>query len=147
MKNESPVKLVDGTWSRLAFRLDPPTVRLHVPGQVVGSYLLIKNGQPLYVGRPDTCLRRRLESHPLLGVATHVAWEAVSSPERAFLSEAFWFHELQHDHRILNRLHPARPAGSKRRCPHCSVGPLERKALLRAFRAGTSPDTPSTLTT
>jgi len=134
MNTEAPVKVVTGSRARLAFRFTPETIRLHIPGQVVGSYLLLAHRHPVYIGRSDTCLRRRLETHPLLGTATHVTWEAASSPDRAFLSEAFWYHELQRDHEVLNLVHPARPAGSDRSCPYCSPGQAERRALQLAFR-------------
>jgi hypothetical protein len=134
-----PVRLQAGSRRRLAFRFTPQTIRLHIPGLVIGSYLLLDHGHPVYIGRSDTCLRRRLESHPLLGMASHVAWEAASSPERAFLSEAFWYHELQRYHQVLNLVHPARPAGSDRNCPYCSGGPAERKALLLAFPGRPAP--------
>lgn len=132
------VELVMGDRVRLAFRSTSAAVRLHIPGNVIGSYLLFDRRRPAYVGRSDTCLRRRLEGHPLLGPATHVAWEAASSPDRAFLIEAFWFHELRSDARVRNLAHPARPAGSARRCPYRSAGQAERKALLRALRADTN---------
>ncbi len=135
MNNDVPVKLLAGTGVRLAFRFTPAAIRLYVPGQVIGSYLLLDHGHPVYIGRSDTCLRRRLESHPLLGATSHVAWEAASTPERAFLSEAFWFHELRRDHPVLNLVHPARPAGSDRNCPYCGAGQAERRALQRAFPA------------
>jgi hypothetical protein len=135
MNDDVPVKLVAGTRVRLAFRFTPAAIRLYIPSQVIGSYLLLDHGHPVYIGRSDICLRRRLESHPLLGAATHVAWEAASTPERAFLSESFWFHELRRDGPVLNLVHPARPAGSDRACPYCSVGQAERLALQRAFSA------------
>lgn len=135
MSHDTPVRIVVGNQARLAFRFTPATIRLHIPRRVPGSYLLLDCGRAVYIGRSDSCLRRRLEAHPLLAAATHVAWEAATSPERSFLNEAFWFHELRSDPRVLNRAHPARPAGSTQGCPYCSSGQAERKALLRALQA------------
>lgn len=135
MSNDAPMKVVVGNQARVAFPFTPATIRLHIPRNVIGSYLLLDYGCPVYIGRSDSCLRRRLGAHPLLGAVTHVAWEAASSPERAFLIEAFWFHELRSDDRVLNLAHPARPAGSARNCPYCSSGQGERKALLWALRS------------
>lgn len=133
MNEDVPVKLLAGTGARLAFRFTPAAIRLCIPCQVVGSYLLLDDRHPVYIGRSDTCLRRRLESHPLLGAATHVVWEAASTPDKAFLSEAFWFHELRRHHLVINLVHPARPAGSDRNCPYCRADEAERRALQRAF--------------
>jgi hypothetical protein len=138
VRRDPPVHVVLGTRQRLALRFDPATVRLHLPNGVLGSYLLLSGRNAIYIGRSDTCLRRRLESHPLLGTATHVAWEAAASPERAFLAEAFWFHELRRVGHTLNIAHPARPAGSTRACPFCAGQAAERRALMCAL-----PDTPT----
>lgn len=105
---------------RFGFRFAPEVVYAMIPCKVVGTYLLIKNGVPLYIGRSDRCLRRRLSSHPLLGNASHFVWEVCCSPFQAFCLESFWFHRLQNQPQLLNIIHPARPVGLERLCPFCN---------------------------
>lgn len=139
MKGQRHIDLLVGRRQRVAFRFDAAIVRQHLPAGVVGSYLLLDGRVPVYVGRSDSCLRRRLKNHPLLGRASHVTWEPTSSLGRAFMLEAFWFHELHGEPSLLNIAHPARPAGSTWRCPYCPSTATERHALRRALRPPPSP--------
>lgn len=118
---------------RLALPFQRRMIRQVIPPGTTGVYLLLNGKDPVYVGRSDTCLRRRLVGHPLLERLTHVAFEACGSPCRAFYLEAFWFHELMGLPTTLNLIHPARPAASDRPCPFCdtAVAPALERALPR----------------
>ena len=122
-----------GSSHRVAIRLKPDVVGAHLPPGVTGSYLLYHGLTPVYVGRSDTCLRRRLMEHPLRRIASHVAWEPTISEDRAFLVESFWFHQLELGPYHLNVIHPARPTASHRVCPYCHNQDGEAKALERAL--------------
>jgi hypothetical protein len=126
------VKLVQGEVRRIAFRLTPHVVRTLVPRDAVGAYLLLRAGTSIYVGRSDTCVQHRLVAHPLLGVASHFAWEPCRSPALAFAMEAAWYHQFLAPARMLNLIHPARPVGYGRPCPFCEV--MNVKALTRALQ-------------
>lgn len=115
--------------AQMAFRFTSGVVRAMLPLNHAGVYALLQKGQPVYIGRSDRCLRRRLSTHGYLGVASHVVWEVAASACRAFHLECFWFHHYQY--RLLNVLHPARPAGTTLVCPFCS--PAEARALARAL--------------
>jgi len=114
---------------RFAFRFNPETVRALVPDDVAGVYLLLFEGEGIYVGRSDTCLRTRLAYHPYLRYASYFTYEICRNSHRAFYLEAYWFHRLQRDkfQRFLNCIHPAKPQGFSQRCPFCT--PNDSKAI------------------
>jgi hypothetical protein len=114
-------------WRRASYRMEPAVLRAFIPAQVPGTYLLMRGAEPVYVGRSDTCILRRLCTHEHATDATHVVWEPSSSPERAFRLEAAMFHTLGPTARLLNRRHPAKPAGYTQHCPFCGIG--EDRAL------------------
>jgi len=104
--------------SPFAFRLEPRTVRMLVPPGTCGTYMMFdEESNSLYVGRSDTCLRRRLESHPLIGIAAYVMWWPAESPVSAFHLEAYWYH--RYAFKLLNKVHPAKPVGFAGECPFC----------------------------
>ncbi|MBV1949672.1 hypothetical protein [Streptomyces sp. BV129] len=119
-----------------AVRFTRSVVHRRVQPGTVGAYLLLGYVQgairPLYVGRSDTCLHRRLYHHPLQGIATHFIVTPTRNSDQAYATEAHWYHHLSAGHRLLNRIHPASPAGTARRCPFCRDSALER-ALIRAL--------------
>jgi hypothetical protein len=119
---------------RVGFRLQSQVVRSLIPRGVIGTYLLLRYGTAIYVGRSDACLRTRLEAHPLLNAATHFLWEPCRAPLQAYLLEAYWYHRLEADPTALNQVHPARPAGFERPCPFCLPG--DALALRRALGIG-----------
>ena len=80
-----------------------------IQNSVIGTYVLICDGQPFYVGRSDSCLRTRLGNHELLAAATHVLWEPCATTQCAFRLEAAWFHGLHGTENFRNLIHPARP--------------------------------------
>jgi len=95
-----------------------PTVSNQVPNQA-GAYLLFIGEYPVYVGRSDSSLKARLESHEHLPVATHLAWKVRESAEGAFYLEAAWFHQGGETEHMLNKVHPGAPAGASVTCPFC----------------------------
>jgi hypothetical protein len=116
---------------RMAFPFDPARLRRLLPKGVVGTYLLFENARVVYVGRSDSCLRRRLTEHNLIGRATHVSWAVCTSEDEAFLQESFWYHRLIEGEEGMNLIHPAAPASKPQHCPFCE--PHTNRALARAL--------------
>lgn len=107
---------------QFAFMATPAVVRALVPSEKPGVYMLLRMEVPFYVGRSDSCVRARIAGHPLLSMATHVAWETCATPQQAYRLESAWFHTLRLTAELANRIHPARPAGESANCPFCSTG-------------------------
>lgn len=131
-----------------AVRFTRSVVHHRIQPRTVGAYLLLGHVQgairPLYVGRSDTCLHRRLYHHPLQGIATHFIVTPTRNPDQAYATEAHWYHRhLRAGHPLLNRIHPACPAGTALRCPFCRESALER-ALIRALFHPRTSETRST---
>lgn len=120
-------------FERFAFRFTPEVVRGLIPNNLVGVYLLFHQGEPVYVGRSDNCLRTRLANHPLIGQASYFTYEICHNRLRAFYLEAYWFHQLQEftSQRLLNSIHPGKPANCSQTCPFCNS--KDFKALKVAF--------------
>lgn len=126
----------EGT-SRVALRFTRSVVNMQIPTGTIGAYLLMEHEQegarPLYVGRSDTCLRRRLSRHPLRGRATHFVVAPARNSHQAYAIESYWYHQYRSAGRtIRNQIHPASPAGTGRHCPFCPETAIER-ALSRAL--------------
>jgi hypothetical protein len=85
----------------------------------------------VYVGRSDLCVRTRLATHPLVGIATHFVWEPCRSRIAAFALESLWFHRLHGRPGVINSIHPPSPEDSGIRCPFCNRGDID--ALARAL--------------
>ncbi len=137
----------EGT-TRVALRLTRSVVNMQIPTGTIGAYLLMEYDQdgarPLYVGRSDTCLRRRLCRHPLRGRATHFVVTPARNSHQAYAMESYWYHEYQAAGRaVRNQIHPASPAGTGRRCPFCPEDAIKR-ALSRALPQPRHSDTRST---
>ncbi|GAB2646731.1 hypothetical protein GCM10009743_22980 [Kribbella swartbergensis] len=49
------------------YRLSPWLIRVIIPPATLGAYVLWDDSAPIYVGRSDTDLRRRLISHAIRG--------------------------------------------------------------------------------
>lgn len=123
------VRLHNASTKRFAFRLTPSAIRAMVPERCIGVYILFRNDTPIYVGRSDHCLRRRLSTHNHLWEATHVSWEFTPTVQQAYVLEAHLFHQRR-DH-LINKIHPASPEGSSTSCPFCVRN--TEQALARAF--------------
>lgn len=135
LTGDSPVRLAApyGGASSLALRFTRGVVDLQVPAGTVGAYLLVEQDRrgvrPLYVGRSDTCLRRRLSRHPLQGRATHFVISPARDSRQAFALESYWYHQYSaQGGSLTNRIHPASPARTGHRCPFCP-----ESAVVRAF--------------
>ena len=107
---------------QFAFLAVPSVVRAIVPAGLRGAYLLLQMDVPFYVGRSDNCVQTRLVNHPLLALATHVAWTPCTSPLQAYRLESAWFHSFGVTSELTNQIHPASPAGEQKSCPFCSTG-------------------------
>lgn len=112
-------ELVFAATARFAMRYSAPLIRALMPVGVPGTYLMFVGTTPVYVGRSDTCLRTRLTTHALLGVATHVSWEPTKTAFHAFVLECDWYHRLEKYSSGFNVIHPARSGGSERVCAFC----------------------------
>lgn len=105
------------------YRLKPWFIRALIPSGLIGTYVLYVNDslgyRPVYTGRSDTDLRRRLINHPLMGHATHFDYDVFNSPEKAFIVECAKYHISTDIY--LNQIHPATPANSNIKCPFCNL--------------------------
>lgn len=101
----------------------PWVLRIVLPSKLIGTYTLYKRGSsgitPIYVGRSDTDLLRRLVSHPYQDIATHFHLDIHESPEQAFIVECSLFH--MYEQMVINKIHPAVPRNSTLRCPFCQT--------------------------
>lgn len=107
--------------SRL-YKLSPWLIRALIPMGIKGTYILyVKKGSnlvPVYVGRSDTDLQRRLLNHSYFTVAHYFEYFHFDSLEKAFLSESSLFHCFEDT--VLNEIHPATPHSSSIVCPYCT---------------------------
>ncbi len=111
----------------------PSWVRQAVPIHAVGVYLLAKYEEGSlasgYVGRSDTCLRRRLVYHNLLGRFDYFTFKIATNAEQAFVEEAGWWHLLRNEDFLLNSIHPSVPKYGEMICPYC-VTPQQLQGFL-----------------
>jgi hypothetical protein len=126
-------RIQEEDFTSIAFRADPKTVGALIPEDTIGAYVLFDGDRPVYVGRSDGCLRKRLMRHEHLPKATHVMWASRSTPLRAYHLEASWYHEIQAlSSAAINKIHPAQPKGGPNIvCPFC--GHDYEKALRRVL--------------
>jgi hypothetical protein len=99
------------------FRLKAWLVRALIGERHAGTYLLYRRGKPVYAGRSDRDLRRRLVTHAHHATGDYFGFSVHPDAERAYDMECALFHAL-HDV-TTNRIHPASPKGSDRRCFIC----------------------------
>lgn len=148
--SDTPVRLAEPYEgiTKFALRFTRGVVNLQVPTGTIGAYLLVEHDEegvrPLYVGRSDTCLRRRLSRHPLHGRATHFVVAPARDPHQAYGIESYWYHRYRSmGCSIANQIHPASPARTGRRCPFCPEAAVVR-ALSRALPRPRNSETRST---
>lgn len=106
-------------WQRL-YRLTPQRVRDVVAPGLIGNYTLFSEQPcvaPTYIGRSDTCLRRRLVGHARRGNASFFTFSVQLTPVQAFVVECAAYHAR--DVTVTNRSHPASPNFSRQVCPFC----------------------------
>lgn len=92
-----------------------------IPQGAIGTYFLGKanNPLPLYVGRSDRGLRRRLLQHVARGKFDWFMANITESTRQAYYLECRGWHSLR-DWGIKNLIHPAAPGGLPMGCPFCS---------------------------
>ena len=121
---------------RIAIPAATTWIRAMIPSRLPGVYLFLsRQGQPLYVGRSDSCLLSRLAQHEMLHHATHVVWNVCRDPVRAFFEEAYLYDRYKGDGSLLNMIHPARPHGYDGDCPFCSIDVSSVRQVIEAGRA------------
>jgi len=98
-------------------RLSRWVVRALIPAGLIGTYILHRGGSPIYVGRSDTDLQRRLLEHSARARGDYFTYDVHYSPEQAFEVECSLFHALRPT--ITNVLHPDRPDHLTPLCPFC----------------------------
>jgi len=123
------VTIIPEEMKRTGFRFTRDVIRATIPSGVVGTYCLIADAEPIYIGRSDHCVLTRLAGHPLTGQATHFVWEPSRCTWQAFCLESFWWHRIEQYPSLRNAIHPARPAGVTRPCPFCEK--RDAKSLRR----------------
>jgi hypothetical protein len=108
-------------------------VRQLIPLRTTGTYrlALLRDGRlnKTYLGRSDTCLRRRLLWHASRGRFTHFAFEMTPGPRRAYRDECREWHRLRRQ--ASNRIHPDAPDGSGLSCSYCLFARSPSVAALR----------------
>jgi hypothetical protein len=114
------------------YRLRPWLVRSLIPVGQTGSYVLYRSGRPVYAGRSDTDLRRRLLAHAASARADYFTYDVHHNPAMAYSAECLHFHLL--DRPIDNVIHPAHPAGESGPCSYCAPA-IEAGRLTQRTRA------------
>lgn len=104
---------------RRLYRLHPWLVRALIPPDRVGSYILYRAAFPIYVGRSDTDLRRRLLQHAEAGTAEYFSYDVHPSPSHAHRAECSLFHAA--DGPLTNCIHPDAPDYLDIQCSFCSA--------------------------
>jgi hypothetical protein len=99
------------------FRLSPWLVRALIPDGVIGVYVLWSPTAPVYVGRSDTSLRRRLLEHARTWPDVFFTFDVAFSPEDAYRMECCLFHALAD--RTTNIDHPQRVTSDDAGCDIC----------------------------
>ena len=94
-------------------RLVPSTPGVYILGKVRPAFT------PIYAGRSDTDLRRRLAVHARRGIATHFTWRLCNDSREAFLQECVLYHLLRATHVLENQRHPDAPDRRGTKCPLC----------------------------
>jgi hypothetical protein len=106
---------------RRLYRLSPWLIRALIPAAHIGTYALFKYASKgiklIYIGRSDTCLRRRLISHAQRNRAEYFDYDIQWTPQKAFIAECAAYHALAHT--TTNVIHPASPRRLAMRCPFC----------------------------
>lgn len=98
-------------------RLDAWLVRTVVPYGAIGTYVLYRAGQLIYAGRSDRNLQGRLMCHAYSGRAEYFSFDVHDEVSKAYDVECAHYHALQD--RLVNLIHPARPAGHAASCLFC----------------------------
>ncbi len=104
------------------FKLSTKEIEAAVKSKSPGTYALgyTKDGTFYvdYVGRADVDVKVRLMDHATEAKSTEFKYGYNSTAEAAFAKECQLFHDFPN---TRNKVHPARPTGSKAKCPVCSI--------------------------
>lgn len=99
------------------YALKPWLVRALIPKHVIGTYVLWSPSAPVYVGRSDTSLRRRLLEHSRTWPDIYFTYDVAVSVEAAYSMECSLFHAL--GEHTTNADHPQRASGHDVECIFC----------------------------
>ncbi|MFI6448825.1 GIY-YIG nuclease family protein [Kitasatospora sp. NPDC050543] len=116
-------------------------MRTLIPPQRIGTYVLyIADGRPIYIGRSDIDVRRRLLRHCTDRRADYFTYDVHPSAASAYMVECALYHLLTPD--ASNRIHPARPEGHPVPCTFCLPQQQEaRRNRIHATPAHMWPET------
>ncbi|MGP3967391.1 GIY-YIG nuclease family protein [Streptomyces sp. 6N223] len=102
----------------IPLRLRAWLVRALIPPRRIGTYVLYTpTGQPLYVGRSDTDIRRRLLRHCSDRHGDYFTYDVHPSAVGAYDVECALFHLLSPQ--VSNRIHPSHPEFHATSCAFC----------------------------
>lgn len=100
------------------YLLTPWLIRAMIPESTIGTYTLWAVDAPIYIGRSDTCLRRRLLEHAAVRPdGIRFTFDVSRSMQDAFALESSLFHALGDVTANIN--HPPRAGRTDPACPFC----------------------------
>lgn len=99
------------------YALKPWLIRALIPEDVMGIYVLWSPSGPVYVGRSDTSLRRRLLEHARAWPDISFTYDVAFSAEDAYAMECSLFHAL--GEHTSNVDHPQRVDADDPACLFC----------------------------
>jgi hypothetical protein len=102
---------------RRRYRLQPWLVRALIPPGAVGTYVLYRGEEPVYVGRSDRNLQQRLLQHAAYCRGEYFGYDVHWHPLAAFEVECSLYHALRLS--LENVLHPDHPDYLEADCPFC----------------------------
>jgi len=111
------------------------TVSRTLDNGVQGVYLLgcaKQNGAAFdiqYFGRSDVCLKTRLLRHEKRNVTYYFKAIVCESAKAAFILEAYLWHCISRNGKLMNKIHPASPFGTKYRCPYCDFSKTMKERI------------------
>jgi hypothetical protein len=106
-----------------AWLLTPAMVSVLVPA-VPGVYILGRAHPmftPVYAGRSDANLKRRLAVHARRGFSTYFTWRPCIDSREAFFQECVLYHLLRETRVLENQRHPDAPSHHDVQCPWCEI--------------------------
>lgn len=115
------------------YALKPWLIRALIPERTLGAYVLWSPSAPVYVGRSDTCLRRRLVEHARSWPDIFFTYDVAFSGQDAYSMECSLFHAL--GERTSNIDHPQRCGANDPLCPFC----IDSVQLIQANRLSLPP--------
>ena len=105
-----------GPFSLTEAEIDKQVAKKSPGNYALGEVRADKQFYVFYVGRADVDLNKRLKDW--IGKYTHFMFSYADSVQAAFEKECNNYHDFNPPD---NKIHPARPEGSKSKCPRCNV--------------------------